>query len=210
MAEINEYEFDDLPQDRKYQDIPEERWQRAQLCIDIFDVVGALTGRTSRMSPISCPFGHGVGSMDSRPSFNIYTQTNQCHCFGCPPKKNHFDTIQFVAQYLEINRYKALLWLEKNFELEPLSLESEDQEEDDEGGDDSFLLTVEDLKPLYFKKVRTSLKIEPNLANAQFYIKTYWDAMKEEDPTIMAKVVGRESVESLINKMIKRQKLYGK
>jgi hypothetical protein len=188
-------EFGELPPSRSpLGEICEERWERAR-GIDIFDLVLGMTGLKMKGSAISCPLGHGVGAKDSRPSFYLYKNTNSCYCFGCPPGKNFFDPVGFVSAFMDMSPTQALIWLEKKYNLPPLEPSRAEEEEA------HWLITVEDLKETYFRKVRSSLRQDPRLSNAKLYMQIYWESMDLGDPTGMASVIGRERVEQIMRRL---------
>ena len=179
-------------------EIAEERWVRAKEEIDIRELVLDLTGARMKGQAISCPFGHGVGATDGRPSFYIYPNSNHCHCFGCPPGNNHFDTIGFVAQFLELPPFRALQWLEKRYDLPPIADTFTPVEEESQQG---WLITPEEIRDSYFKAVQRSLKESPSVENARDFIQIYWESMDTQDPTYMAQVVGKTEIARLIRRL---------
>ena len=79
MSEMD-VDFGDIIKERGLNEISEERWIRAREEVDIFDVIESLTGKKPKGTAISCPFGHGVGATDHRPSFYLYKSSNCCCC----------------------------------------------------------------------------------------------------------------------------------
>lgn len=185
-------------------DISEARWERARENVDILELVTDMTGSKPRGAAICCPFGHGVGARDSRPSFYIYPSSNSCFCFGCPPGENFYDPVGFVARMMELPPHKALLWLEKHYDLPPLQEEpppEPEAEEEEPQGPTRWLIGVGDLKDPFFKRVRSNLRSNPDPTSARIYMAIYWESVDTEDPTRMAQVVGRDKVQQLIGRV---------
>lgn len=177
-----------------HSEISEERWRRVREDVEHRTLVLDLTGSTIKGSAISCPF-HG---RDSRPSFYIYgsARGNNSHCFGCPPGDMDRDNVKFVCDLLALSPTQALLWIEKHYDLPPL----EDEEEDD-SEEPGWLVSVDDLRDPFLRKVGRILRVSRNPLEAQAYARLYWSALKCGDPTDMAKVLGRKRIESIIQKV---------
>lgn len=186
--------------------ISDARWERVRTVIDVRDVLYMLHNR--RGSPMSCPF-HG---RDSKPSFNIYIESNDCFCWGCPDGEGYWDNVRIVARTLEISRPQALRYLEREFKLpkleeDPNDLavdldELPDEEEDDETP--SMLLTFADIAPAFITTARKLIKsaagTTESVPTATTLLECYFTAEKHEDPLPLARVVGSETVRALIKK----------
>ena len=198
------------PEEMKFQGVRAERWDRAKFTIDVRDVLYMLYNR--RGSPISCPF-HG---RDSKPSFYIYLQNNDCHCFGCPDGDTYWDNIKIVSRSLDITRTQALSWLEREFGLPPMEsgegpeavdLEIGDEVEEEDDGDQE--LGLEDLKPTYLRYARRLVierRTEPDVFQmARELAERYFVAEHTNEPILLAKVIdrlfGRDIIHSLVSAM---------
>lgn len=159
------------------------RWERiTHGIVEFSDIVEELTGK--RGSMISCPF-HG---RDSTASFAIYpvSQGNCGYCFGCPPGQGTFDAFRFVKEMLGLSsRYKALQWIEKNFNLEKLEDIDKDEEEE-------ITLSFEDLSEHYIRHVIK--EPEKDVDTVLEYIKTYFKAEKDKQPLLLARILGKDSL----------------
>ena len=188
-----DFEFGEVLQARDT-DISLEQWDRARQEIDHIALIEELTGLVvGHTSVISCPMGT---HRDSTPSFNIYRKSNSSYCFGCPPPKQNqtYDNINFVAKWFDINKVEALKWIEKHYKLPAMAgVPEPDYEEDEE--DEEYTLTVDDLIPIY-------LQIAPGLIesveDAKSLLKKYFLAIREDDPLFLARVIGRERLESIM------------
>jgi hypothetical protein len=186
--------------------ISDARWERVKTQIDVRDVLYMFHNR--RSSPMSCPF-HG---RDSKPSFYVYIENNDCHCFGCPDGDNYWDNVKIVARTLEINRPQALRYLEREFKLpkleedpNDLAVDLDDLPEDDEEDEaPSPLLTFADIAPAFIATARKLIKAAAgtteSVPTATTLLECYFTAEKHDDPLPLARVVGAETVRALIKK----------
>ena len=176
-------------------EIAAERWERVREEVDFIVLAEELLSKAGvwhrEGNAIRCPF-HGS---DSTPSFNLYPQTNSAFCFGCPPPKQNqtYDAINFVAKWFDINKVRALEWIEKKYKLPFIASTIEpDYEEDEE--DEEYSLTVEDLTPLYLQVAPTLIE---NVDDAKSLLKKYFLAVREDYPLFLARVLGRQRLDSI-------------
>ena len=216
LPAIEELDFERSSVERLYRTgasgINPERWERVKKDIRFDDVVAELTGH--RDSVIRCPF-HGK---DTRPSFTIYQRTNDAYCFGCPAGSMYYDSIIFTAKYLEINRAKALQWLEQKWDLPHLAdiiAEPEDEDENELGE----LLRFQDLAEHYIIKVSRDVQELRDVELAEDYIRIYFKGLAMEKAAaesekgdegedlgdmhlkatlVLAKVLGKEKLNSIV------------
>jgi hypothetical protein len=167
-----------------------ERWIRVREQIIFSDLIYELTGR--RTESISCPF-HG---RDSNPSFFIYSPArgNCAWCFGCPPGSQLYDSIRFTSLFLDINRVKALQWLEKTWNLPPL----EDISPEDEEEERTITLEFTDVREPYIKFAKNDVKINNDPQLAEEYLRIYFTAEQEKQVLPIAKVLGKKAVEEIL------------
>lgn len=196
---------DDLPYD--FGEICQERWDRAREEIDFRDLIQEILIKDGlwrrKGNAISCPF-HGGSAGESTPSFTLYQSSNSAFCFGCPPPKQNqsYDTISFVARYFGMTNSQALVWLEQKYQLPLLQSSASDKYlivstdgeviEDDE---EEETFSCQELAPLYLQVAPTLIK---SVADAKDLLKTYFVAMKDENPMLLAKVLGRERLQKLL------------
>ena len=216
LPAIEELDFERSSVERLYRTGPSginpERWERARKDIRFDDVVAELTGH--RDSVIHCPF-HG---RDAHPSFTIYNRTNDAYCFGCPSGSMYYDSIIFTAKYLEINRARALQWLEQKWDLPPLadvSTEPTDEDESELGE----LLRFRDLAEHYIIKANRDVQEVKDVELAEDYIRIYFKGLAMEKAAeeaekgeegedladghlkaalMLAKVLGKEKLASIV------------
>ena len=202
--EDDDVEFGDV-EEMKIQGISQERWDRVRDQVDIRDVIYSLHNR--RGNPISCPF-HG---RDSKPSFNIYPQTNTCFCFGCPDGDGYWDNIKIVSRTMELSKSMALRWIEREFHLEPLAEGASDRAVDldmdeEEEEEPEIELELEDLAPAYMRYARKLIQDNPTgpdtASLALELIERYFTAEYTNEPIILARVIdkffGREAIQELV------------
>lgn len=189
-----DFEFgDDLGLSRS--EINPLRWDRARE-IDHVTVLSEVLHKGIHGDVINCPMGY---HRDSTPSFTIYRKSNSSFCFGCPaPASNQaYDNISFIAKYFEISKVKALEWLEKHYKLPRIADQwVHEEDEDEEEGPDTFY-TVEDLEPMF---LAVAPKLIESVEDARKVLKAYFIAQKEDDPLFLARILGRERIESINQK----------
>ncbi len=161
------------------------RWERVRNDVPIEDVVFELLKKNTQA--ISCPF-HG---RDSRPSFYVYKRTNDCWCFGCPPRQQYYDAIRLTSKLLNISRVAALTWLEKKFELPPIDDVVVEKEEENTS------LSFEDLQEPFLKKAAQDITTAKDPELAAEYIRLYFEAERDKAPLPLASVLGKEAVSKL-------------
>jgi hypothetical protein len=108
------------------------------------------------------------------------------------------DNIKFICDILSLSPSQALLWIEKHYDLPELEEIVVEDEADEEPG---WLVSVDDLKDPYIRKVGRILSVSRNPQEATAYARLYWTALNSGDPTDMAKVLGRKRIESIISKV---------
>ena len=167
------------------------RWGRVRDDINFQDLVGELTGLTSH-DKIRCPF-HGV---DRTPSFAFYPHKNNGWCFGCPPKEQFYDNVNFVAKFFSISRTKALLWLEKSNNLTEIPDVEDDEDEEEE---ETVTITFEDLAPLYIIQAAAHPATQ-DVELAQDYLKRYFEAEALGDTLALARVLEPATLERARNR----------
>jgi DNA primase len=175
------------------------RWERVRNDVRFEDVVEELTGKTGQT--ISCPF-HGPETV---PSFRFYRSSNSGWCFGCPAGTQFYDAIAFTSRLLEINRLRALKWLEKEFNLPPLDdVQSDEQDSEEETLNCSF----EDLVPAFISAARKQIQATQDVTIAQEYLKIYFQAEdltgksaneeeKQQAAIMLAEVLGKDTLNSI-------------
>lgn len=175
-------------------EVSSERWVRVREQIVFMDLAKELLSKSGMWkqngNAISCPF-HGS---DRTPSFTFYPSSNSAFCFGCPPPKQNqtYDAINFVAKFFGINKYKALQWIEKHYQLPFIG--GSKYEEDDEEEEEETLLSVRDLQGPF---LLLAPKLIETVDDAKDLLKTYFIALKEDDPLFLARVIGRERLASI-------------
>jgi DNA primase len=198
-------------------EINPERWERARRDIRFEDVVAELTGLTGEK--ISCPF-HGPETI---PSFQIYKRTNDGYCFGCG---ENFDSVRFVSRITGLTRVKALMWLEKKWELPPMedvSVQTEDEDIDEE---ETVEVSFDDLEVPYITNAAAHIQEFKDAELAEEYVRIFFEASEYmadakrartecDDPEegaeeaaaleskaalTLAKVVGRKKIQQLLNR----------
>jgi len=167
------------------------RWERVQDEILFSDVVEEVLGKVG--SPISCPF-HGT---DSTPSFYVYppARGNVGFCFGCPPPTSNqiYDSVKLVSMVFDINRVKALTWLEKKWNLPPMEdvvIEKDEEEE--------ISLEFDDLSEPYILKAAKDIQATRDLELANEYLRIYFLANRDQTALPLARVLGREVVQRVM------------
>jgi hypothetical protein len=173
-------------------DVSPVRWERARTEVDFCDLVVEITGQHAHYGgKISCPF-HGT---DSTPSFMLYRDTNRGWCFGCPPGKQGYDTIRFVAEHLSTSSFKAMLWLEKHYDLPPMgdvAVEDEDDSEDEE-----FSLQVSDLREALIRQAAREVQKHKDVELFHEYYRVLHMAERLKDPLPIARVLDPETLEAI-------------
>jgi hypothetical protein len=176
-------------------DIAPERWLRVKEEIVFRDLVQEMLSKHGKWkingNAISCPF-HGK---DSTPSFNFYEGSNSAFCFGCPPpvQNQTYDAVSFVAKFYEISPSKALQWIEKHYKLPFIAGQIHEEEDEEDEEPDSFY-TVDDLAPLYLS---VAPKLIESVEDAKQLLRTYFLALREDDPLFLARVLGRQRLASI-------------
>jgi hypothetical protein len=167
------------------------RWDRIRNDIRFDDVVFELTKKNTNV--INCPF-HG---RDSNPSFYIYppARGNNGWCFGCPPRQQYYDAVRFTSRLLDISRVKALLWLEKRFNLPPIENIVEEEEEEQ-----ITSLTFEDLCGPYIEKAANDIIANKDPELAQEYIRLFFEADRDKAVIPLASVLGKEALRKLVER----------
>lgn len=185
------------------------RWSRIYEDVTFVDVVEALHGNErglGRLDPngmISCPF-HGT---DRRASFKLYKGSNDAYCFGCPEGEKHWDSVRFVAAKYGYTPLQAIHWLEKEYELPPLT--AEDEEEEDPDSDIVVVnLNFSHLAEPYIRVAAAAFQksLDPELARE--YLTIFFEAVpglradlnSEEElkkVTPLARVLGWKAVEEI-------------
>jgi hypothetical protein len=171
-----------------------DRWQRIRNGAVVFsDIVEMLTGR--RGSMISCPF-HG---RDRTPSFAIYppAQGNCGYCFGC---STMYDPFRFVAELHGWTKVKALIWIEKTFNLPPLDELYPDDEEEEESEEETVQLGYEDLTEPYIIHARKAVQTAQSLELAEDFMRIYFQAERDQSALLLARVLGRDSLQEIAKK----------
>lgn len=174
-------------------EVAPERWTRVREQIVFMDLARELLSKSGMWkqngNAISCPF-HGS---DRTPSFNFYPASNSAFCFGCPPPKQNqtYDAVTFVSKFFGINKYKALQWIEKHYKLPFIEGTRYEEEEDDETEE---FLSVRDLQPTF---ISLAPKLIESVEDAKDLLKTYFIAVKENDPLFLARVIGRKQLDSI-------------
>jgi hypothetical protein len=161
------------------------RWERVRNDIRIEDVVFELTKKNTQA--ISCPF-HG---RDSRPSFYVYRRTNDCWCFGCPPRQQYYDAVRFTSKLFNFSRVKALIWLEHKFELPPIEDVLSEKE------DDTVSLSFEDLREPFLQKATQDIITTKDPELAMEYLRLYFESEHDKAAIPLASVLGKEVVSKL-------------
>jgi hypothetical protein len=190
---LDDIQFEDQPDDLdfsleslaslnlQYKEINPLRWSRIRNgVVEFSDIVEELTGK--RGSMIRCPF-HG---RDSTASFALYpvSRGNCGYCFGCPPGKQTWDAFRFVKEILDLpNRFEALRWIEKTYDLEPLADLALEEEE-------TLSLTISDLSEYYIQKVQKEQDRDVDLILD--YIRIYFLASRKDEPLLLARVLGKD------------------
>lgn len=168
-----------------------DRWVRVKEKVLFSDLVEELTGH--RGSAISCPF-HGS---DSRPSFYLYppSRGNCGYCFGCAPYGT-YDHFRFVSQIMGISRVRALIWIEKNWDLPPM----EDVLVEDDSEEVTVSLEYKDLVPAYLSLAQRDCAANRDPQLAEEYLRIYFEAEKSKSHLPLANVLGRERVRTILHR----------
>lgn len=152
--------------------------------VNLKDLAVALAGVNWRDNTCSCCF-HG---RDSKPSMYYYPNTNQIHCFGCPPGEQHFDVAWFVKQLNGWPLPQTLSWLEKEYRVKASGVDG------DESEDEKWELTWKQLSDRYLREAHGMIAtVEERLEIRR----RYWDAFQGGDKLLLARMLGRERVEEL-------------
>jgi len=165
-----------------------ERWDRVRDEVLFSDVVEEVLGKHG--SPINCPF-HG---RDSTPSFYVYppARGNCGWCFGCAPD-GYYDNVKLVSKTFDIDRVKALVWIEKKWNLPPLQDVPREEEEEE------FVEVVfDDLSEAYILQAAKEIQHAKDFELASEYLRIYFQADRDQDPMPLARVVGRETVQRIM------------
>lgn len=171
-------------------EVAPERWVRIREQIVFMDLARELLVKSGAWkqngNAISCPF-HGS---DRTPSFTFYPGSNSAFCFGCPPPKQNqtYDSIAFISKFFGISKYKALEWIEKHYRLPFIEGSGYEEEEED------LSLSVKDLQAPFLS---LAPKLIESVDDAKDLLKTYFIAIKEDDPLFLARVIGRERLNSI-------------
>jgi hypothetical protein len=181
-----------------------ERWDRITKEINFREVIADLHNGESR-ELFSCPF-HG---RDSRPSFKVYPQKNNAWCFGCPDNTGYYDSVRFTALKLGVSKLEAIIWLERKYNLPPLKLHPNDEDEPEEQEEEEqkiVSLRFEDLEDPYIAVVAALFAKNPSPLAVRGYIQTFFDAVPtgerdspEEVSKLMslARVLGQAELEAI-------------
>lgn len=173
------------------------RWERANDEINFQDLVEEFTGKYSN-DKINCPF-HGS---DSTPSFAFFPHKNNGWCFGCPPGEQFYDNIIFVAKTLSVSRLKAMLWLEKKYNLPSIDdvvLEDEEQEEE-------VSVELVDLTEAFIRQAAREVQTHQDPELAEGFIKIYFEAGADNDPMALARVLDPGALKNIMQrKMYERR-----
>jgi hypothetical protein len=178
-----------------------ERWTRLKDLVRFDDVVALFIPGYRQV--ISCPF-HG---RDSKPSFHIYRRTNDAYCFGCPPGKEYYDHVRFVAAMHGGSMLQALCWLEREFKLAKMADVNTEKYEEDQA-EEFITVTFADLKEAFIRHAARDNAREKDLDLAKEYAEilfSAWPTRQEEkenpeagDAMALARVLGRTSVQSIL------------
>ena len=162
-----------------YDGVNPERWERMREQ-DFLALAEEILGvRCMKNSFVRCPF-HGT---DSTPSFRIYT--NNAWCWGCGL---FYDCVSLVAKHYDFNRFKALLWCEKFFNLPPME-NVERVVEDDERE-----LKFVEVKGRYIKFAATDIQKHKNVGLAEEYLRYYFEGKQADDIMPLLAVLGPEII----------------
>jgi len=176
-----------------------DRWDRINEKVQLQDVIAELHDGESR-EIFSCPF-HGS---DTRPSFKVYPAKNNAWCFGCPNDKGYYDSVKFAAAKLECSYHRAIVWLEKKYNLPPMEAQPEQEDEDDDGR--VVYLTFEHLKDPFIKLAAAAFLKKPDPRVARRYISIFFNAVPDGNPEspeeiqkalALAKVLGGKALERI-------------
>lgn len=184
----------------KKHNISEARWDRIHRDIDIRDVLERLYPERRMVSQkIRCPF-HGE---DRTPSFTVYPRTNTAYCFGCPDKDGFWDTVKIVSREMEISLKKAVIWLEKEWDLPPM----EEDEEEETSTEEVVVLTVDDVTPSFIELIRSFTinnrrEVEATTEEALEAIERFFRAHHEKDALPLARLLGSQRVKALCSAKI--------
>jgi hypothetical protein len=196
MTDDNEIEFtkDQIGKDSAPNTmISPARWERANQDVDFKDLFEELTADGSMTSKYRsgsdqmghCPF-HGT---DRTPSFDFFRKNNDGFCWGCPPKEQYYNNIIFVSKLLSINKVKALIYLEKHYNLPPI-----DDIVLDEDDDEEYTLTFDDLKEAYIRQAAKCVQLSQDPEMAEQYHRIYFEAEKIQDPVALAQVLDPDTL----------------
>lgn len=171
------------------------RWERANEEVNFQDLVEEFTGHRSN-DKISCPF-HGT---DSTPSFGFWPHQNDGFCFGCPPGEQYYNNISFVSRWFSFSRVRALLWIEKNYNLPPLDdVKLEDEEEEEE-----ITVDLADLTEAYIRQARREVQQHQDPELALGYIQKFYEAERDNDPVTLARVLDPSTLQTILERKMYR------